>query len=70
MDKVGLVVDNFFPGKNDYKAGGTFYGLSVVPKMKHCLTINELGIIEEHKTFKGFKDSKSLLDRSQNLKKM
>ena len=28
------------------------------------LVVNELGIIEQHKTFKGFNDSKRLLDRS------
>ena len=32
--------------------------------MKICLTNNEFGIIEQHITFKGFNDSKRLLDRS------
>ena len=37
----------------------------LAPKIKYCLTINELGIIEQHMTLKGFNDSKRLLDRSQ-----
>ena len=47
------------------KTGGIFYGLLLAPKIKYCLTINELGIIEQYMTFKGFYDSKRLLDRSQ-----
>ena len=35
--------------------------------MKYCLTIFEFGIKEEHKTCKGFNDSKRLLYRSQNF---
>ena len=42
---------------------GIFYGLFLAPKIKYCLTIDEYGIISEHKTFKGFTDSKRLLDR-------
>ena len=37
----------------------------LAPKIKYCLTLNELGIIEQHMTFKGFNDSKRLLERSQ-----
>ena len=36
--------------------------------MKFCLTIDKHGIIREHKIFKGFSDSKRLLDRSQYFK--
>ena len=68
LDKANLVVDNLCQGKNDYKTGGVFYGLYLAPKIKYCLTINEFGIIKEHKTFKGFNDSKRLLDRSQYIK--
>ena len=32
---------------------------------KYVLTINEFGILQEHKPFKGFIDSKRLLERSQ-----
>ena len=65
LDKANLVGKNLCQGKNDYKTGGIFYGLFLAPKIKFCTTINELGIIEQHMTFKGFNDSKRLLDRSQ-----
>ena len=67
IDKANLVGKNLCQGKNDYKTGGIFYGLFLAPKIKYCLTINELGVIEQHMTFKGFNDSKRLLDRSQNF---
>ena len=65
LDKANLVGKNLCQGKNDYKTGGIFYALFLAPKIKYCLTINDLGIIEQHMTFKGFNDSKRLLDRSQ-----
>ena len=68
LDKANLVGDNLCQGKNDYKPGGIFYGLYLAPKIKYCLTIDEYCIIKEHKTFKGFNDSKRLLDRSQYFK--
>ena len=60
-----MVGEYLCQGKNDYKTGGIFYGLFLAPKTKYCLTIDEYGIIQEHKTVKGFNDSKRLLDRSQ-----
>ena len=68
LDKANLVAEELCPGKNDYKTGGIFYGLFLAPKIKYCLTIDDYGIIKEHKTFKGFNDSKRLLDRSQYFK--
>ena len=65
LDKANLVGKKLSHGKNDYKTCGIFYVLFLAPKTKYCLTINELGIIEQHMTFKGFNDSKRLLDRSQ-----
>ena len=65
LDKANLVGKNLCQGKNDFKTGGIFYALFLAPKIKYCLTINDLGIIEQHVTFKGFNDSKRLLDRSQ-----
>ena len=65
LDKANLVGKNLCQGKNVYKTGGIFYGLFLAPKIKYCLTINQLGVIEQHMTFKGFNDSKRLLDRSQ-----
>ena len=64
-DKANLVGKNLCQGKNDYKTGGIFYGLFLAPKIKSCITNNELGIIEQQMTSKGFNDSKRLLDRSQ-----
>ena len=58
LDKAKLVGKNLCQGKNDYKTGGTFYGFFLAPKIKHVLTINELGVIEQHITFEGFNESK------------
>ena len=68
LDKANLVGEELCQGKNDYKTGGIFYALFLAPKIKYCLTIDECGIIKEHKTFKGFIDSKRLLDRFQYFK--
>ena len=67
LDKANLVGDILCQGKNDFKTGGIFYGLFLAPK-KYCLTIDDYGVIQKHKTFKGFNDSKRLLDRSQYFK--
>ena len=68
LDKANLVGKDLCQGENDYESGGIFYGLYLAPKIKYCLTIDEYCIIQEHKTFKGFNDSKRLLDRSQFFK--
>ena len=68
LDKANSVGEDLCQGKNDYETGGIFYGLYLAPKIKFCLTIDEYGIIQKHKTFKGFNDSKRLLDRSQYFK--
>ena len=68
LDKTNLVCKNLCQGKNDYKIGGVSYGLLLAPRIKYVLTINEFGIIQEHMTFKGFNDSKRLLDRFQYFK--
>ena len=65
LDKANLVEDNLCQGKSDYKTGGISYGLFLAPKINYCLSIDEYGIIQEHKTFKGFNYSKRLLDRCQ-----
>ena len=36
----------------------------MAPKTKYVLTIDDYGIVQQHMTFKGFNDSKRLLDRS------
>ena len=68
LDEANLVGEGLCRGKNDYKTRGIFYGLLLAPKIKYCLTIDDYGIIQEHKTFKGFNDSKRLIDRSQYFK--
>ena len=68
LDKANLVGEDLCQGKNYYKTRGIFHGLFLAPKIKYCLTIDGYGIIQEHKTFKGFNDSKRLLDRSQYFK--
>ena len=70
LDKTGLVGDNLCQVKKEYKSGGIFYGLFLVPKIEHCSTTDNYGILREHKTFKGFNDSKRLLDRSLYLNKI
>ena len=65
LDKANLVGEYLCQGKNDYKSGGVFYGLFLAPQIEYVLTIDEYGIIREHKTFKGFNDCERLLDRSQ-----
>ena len=68
LDKANLVGERLCQGKNDYKTGGIFYALFLAPKIKYCLTVDEFGILQEHKTFKGFNDCKRLLNRSQCFK--
>ena len=67
LDKANLVGKNLCQGKNDYKSGGISYALFLAPKIKYFSTIDEFGVIQQHMTFKGFKDSKRLLDRSQDF---
>ena len=68
LDKAGLVGKNLLQGKNNYKDGGIWYALFLAPKKKYCLTINKYGVIDEHKTFKGFKDVRDVLDRKEYFK--
>ena len=68
LEKAGLVGKNLLQGKNDYKDGGNFYGLFLAPKIKYCLTINKYGVIDEHKTFKGFSNVSDNLNRKEYFK--
>ena len=52
LDKFGLVGNDLCQDKNDYGDGGIFYSLFLAPKIKYSLTINEYGLVEEHKKFK------------------
>ena len=68
LDKAGLVGKNLLQGKNDYKDGGIWYALFLAPKIKYCLTINKYGVIDEHKTLKGFTNESDNLDREEYFK--
>ena len=65
LDKAILVGKELCQGKNNYKTGVVFYGLFLAPKIKFSLTIDQFSIIQQHMTFKGFNDSKRLLDQFQ-----
>ena len=39
--------------------------LFLAPKVKYCLTINKFGVIDEHKTYKGFLIVNDNLDRKE-----
>ena len=52
LDKASLNGSDLCQGKNDYKSGGTFYGMFLAPKTSFCLNIIKYGVIDEHKTFK------------------
>ena len=68
LDKAGKVGKALLRGKNDYKDDGIFYGLFLAPKIKYCLTINKDGVINEHKTLKGFTNVSDNLDRKEYFK--
>ena len=70
LNKAGFVGKNLLQAKYDYKDGSIFYVLFLATKIKYCLTINKYGVIDEHKTFKGFSNVSDKLDRKEYLKKL
>ena len=68
LEKAGLVGKALLQEKNDYKDGGIFYGLFLAPKIMYCLTISKYGVIDEHKTFKGYTNVSDNLDRKECFK--
>ena len=68
LHEAGLVGKELLQGKNDYKDGGIFYALFLAPKIKNCFTINKYGVIDEHKTFKGFTNVGDNLERKDHFK--
>ena len=68
LKEKNLFGKNLCQGKNDYKDGGIFYGLFLALKIKYCLTINKYGVIDEHKTFKGFTNVSDNLNRKEFFK--
>ena len=68
LDKGGLIVKIKLQGKNHCKEGSIWYGFFLAPKIKHCLTSKKFGMIDEHKTFKGFTNVSDILDRKEQFK--
>ena len=68
LDKAGWVGKGLLGGKSNYKVGGIFYGLFLARKTNYCSTINKYGVIDEHKTFKGFINVSDKLDRKEYFK--
>ena len=68
LQRAGLIGKNLLQGKNDYKDGGIFYGFFLAPNIEYCLSINKYGVIDEHKTFKGFTNVSDNLDRKEYFK--
>ena len=63
-----MVGESSLQAKNDYRDGRIFYGLFLAPKLKFCSTINKYGVINEHKTIKGFTNVSENLDRKEYFK--
>ena len=63
-----LVGKNLLQGKIVYKDGAFFYGLFLALKVKYCLAFNKYGVIDEHKTFKGFTNVSDKIDRKDFFK--
>ena len=68
LTRAGYVGNNLGQGKNDYGVDGTFYGLFLAPKTKLCYTIDKYGTLGQKLTFKGFHDTKRLLNTDNYFK--
>ena len=54
---INWSVETCAEAKTIKKQGVCFFGLYLAPKMKNFLTVDEFGIVQEHKTFRSLKDS-------------
>ena len=54
--------------KNYYKARGNFYGLFLAAKVKHCVTKNKYGVVDEYKTFRRSTNVSENLDSKESSK--
>ena len=52
LDKAKLVGESSGQVKTDCKKSDFFYGLFLARKIKFCLTIDWVGIFEEHETLR------------------
>ena len=67
LEKAILFWEDLCQSKNDYESRGFSYGFFLAPK-KYCLTVYEFGFFQQNMIFKGFTDSKRLIDWSQYFK--
>ena len=49
-----MIGKELFQSKNEYGDAGIVYGLFLCPNVNYCIVINELGILSEKTTFKGY----------------
>ena len=68
LKEAGYVGKNLGQGKKDCGDGGVFYGLLLVRKMILCYTKDKHGTLGEKLTFKGFHDTKRLLNTDKYFK--
>ena len=68
LDELCLVGKGRLQSKNDYKNAGIWCDLFLAPKLKYCLSIDECGILSEHKKFKGFSDVNRKVDGNEKFK--
>ena len=55
LKEKGLIGKDLWQSKNDYgDNAGIIYGLFLAPKVKHCIIIDENGVLSQKSTFKGF----------------
>ena len=60
VDK-GYVGKSLGQSKNDYGNSGIFYAGFLSPKRKHCLVIDDFGIISAKRTFKGYSEEHRMI---------
>ena len=63
--KTGFVGKNRLQGKNDCKAGGIWYDLFLAPNIKHCRIVKKFGVLDKHKTIKGFTNISDKINRKE-----
>ena len=66
-DNDRFIGKNILQSENVYKHGGIWCSLFLATIIRNCLTINKFGIIDKHKTFKGFRNATDNLDTKNIL---
>ena len=65
LHEAGLVGKQLFQGEDEFKEEGHLVWSFLARKIKYCLTIKKYGVIDEHKTFKGFTNVFEKIDRKE-----